>query len=154
MSDRSERAKLAGRRVLVVGAGSRPSPDEDAPMGNGRAISVLAAREGAAVACADIDEDSAEETARLIADDGGAAHVLVGDVADADVCTSLVRDAASAMNGLDGLVLNVGIGAGMRLEGTTPEHWDRTFAVNLRSHFLLCRAALPMALRRPPDNRR
>jgi NAD(P)-dependent dehydrogenase (short-subunit alcohol dehydrogenase family) len=40
-------------------------------------------------------------------------------------------------------VLNVGIAAGKRLEGTTAEAWDRTFAVNLRAHFLICQAALP-----------
>ena len=49
------RGRLAGRRVLVVGAGTRPDPEPDAPMGNGRAIAVMAAREGAAVACADVD---------------------------------------------------------------------------------------------------
>ena len=36
-----------------------------------------------------------------------------------------------------------GIGIGARLEGTTPEAWDQVFAVNLRSHFLVCREALP-----------
>ena len=41
------RGGLTGRRV--VGAGTRPSPEPDPPLGNGRAISVLAAREGAAV---------------------------------------------------------------------------------------------------------
>jgi NAD(P)-dependent dehydrogenase (short-subunit alcohol dehydrogenase family) len=49
------RGRLAGRRVLVVGAGTRPSPEPDPPIGNGRAIAVLAAREGAAVVCADRD---------------------------------------------------------------------------------------------------
>jgi NAD(P)-dependent dehydrogenase (short-subunit alcohol dehydrogenase family) len=138
--------RLEGRRVLVVGAGTRPSlgDEPDPPMGNGRAIAVLAAREGAVVACADVDKDAAEETARLVRDAGGTAHVLVGDVADEDVCAALVTDAAAAMGGLDGLVLNVGIGAGMGIEGTTAEQWDHTFAVNLRSHFLLSRAALPI----------
>ncbi len=46
------------------------------------------------------------------------------------------------MGGLDGLVLNVGIGAGMGMQGTTPEQWDAVFAVNVRSHFLLAAAAL------------
>ena len=55
--------RLDGARVLVVGAGTQPSADSDAPMGNGRAISVAAAREGAAVVCADRDADSAEATA-------------------------------------------------------------------------------------------
>ena len=53
------RGRLTGRRVLVVGAGTRPSPEPDPPIGNGRAISVLAAREGAAVACADRDAGAA-----------------------------------------------------------------------------------------------
>ena len=50
--------RLEGRKILVVGAGTRSSGDPDAPPGNGRAISVTAAREGATVACADIDECS------------------------------------------------------------------------------------------------
>ncbi len=57
------RGRLTGRRVLVVGAGTRPSPEPDPPIGNGRAISVLAAREGAAVACADRSAPAAAETA-------------------------------------------------------------------------------------------
>ena len=55
---------------------------------------------------------------------------------------ALVEAAAAAMGGLDGLVLNVGIGAGMGMQGTTPEQWDAVFAVNVRSHFLLAAAAL------------
>ena len=38
---------LAGRRVLVVGAGTRAIDDPDAPIGNGRAIAVVAGRAGA-----------------------------------------------------------------------------------------------------------
>jgi NAD(P)-dependent dehydrogenase (short-subunit alcohol dehydrogenase family) len=68
----------------------------------------------------------------------------VGDVADADVCLALVEDSVAALGGLDGLVLNVGIADGRRLEGTSAEAWDRTFAVNLRAHFLVCKAALPV----------
>ena len=65
------RGGLTGRRVLVVGAGTRPSPEPDPPFGNGRAISVLAAREGAAVACADRDAGAAEATAALVVTKGG-----------------------------------------------------------------------------------
>ena len=46
---------LAGRRVLVVGAGTRAIDDPDAPIGNGRAIAVVAGRAGATVTCADVD---------------------------------------------------------------------------------------------------
>jgi NAD(P)-dependent dehydrogenase (short-subunit alcohol dehydrogenase family) len=143
VSDGVPGARLAGRRVLVVGAGTQPSDDEDAPVGNGRAISVLAAREGAAVVCADRDRAAAEETAGWITREGGAASVVVADVASEDECAELVTTAAA--DGFDGLVLNVGIGRGQGgLEGTTAHDWDTTFAVNVRSHFLLTRAALPV----------
>ncbi|HMC41723.1 MAG TPA: SDR family NAD(P)-dependent oxidoreductase [Acidimicrobiales bacterium] len=138
------RGRLAGRRVLVVGAGTRPLPgDPDPPMGNGRAISLLAAREGARVACADRDEAAAADTAGRVIAEGGLAEVLVADVSEAGQCTRLVAETLEGLGGLDGLVLNVGIGAGARLQGTTPETWDEVFAVNLRAHFLVCREALP-----------
>lgn len=133
---------LAGRRVLVVGAGTRSSDDPDAPIGNGRAIAVVAGRAGATVTCADVDLHAARATADLVEAEGATAHVLGGDVADAATCTRLIDGAVAAMGGLDGLVLNVGIGAGMGLQGTTPEQWDAVFAVNVRSHFLLAAAAL------------
>jgi NAD(P)-dependent dehydrogenase (short-subunit alcohol dehydrogenase family) len=138
------RGRLTGRRVLVVGAGTRPSPDPDPPAGNGRAISVLAAREGAAVACADRDGAAAEETARLVRAEGAIAEVLVADVADPLACARLVTESAAALGGLDGLVLNVGIGLGRGMAGTTAQQWDETFAVNTRAHFLIASAALPV----------
>jgi NAD(P)-dependent dehydrogenase (short-subunit alcohol dehydrogenase family) len=134
---------LAGRKILVVGAGTRPSDDPDAPVGNGRAIAVTAGRAGAVVTCADIDADAAAFTAALVEAEGATAHVVVGDVTDANACAGLVESAGAAMDGLDGLVCNVGIGAGMGMTGTTPEQWDSVFAVNVRSHFLLAAAALP-----------
>ena len=134
-------ARLAGRRLLVVGAGTQPSDDADAPVGNGRAIAVLAAREGASVLCADRDEGAAERTAGWIRDEGGTAEVLVGDVASEDDCAELVARAVA--DPLDGLVLNVGIGRGGGMARTSAQDWDVTFAVNLRAHFLIARDALP-----------
>ncbi|MEO6318904.1 MAG: SDR family oxidoreductase [Acidimicrobiales bacterium] len=133
---------LDGRKVLVVGAGTRASDDPDAPVGNGRAIAVVAGRAGATVTCADLDADAAAFTAALVEAEGAAAHVLGGDVTDADTCAGLVEQAVAAMDGLDGLVLNVGIGAGSGMTGTTPAEWDLVFAVNVRAHFLLAGAAL------------
>jgi NAD(P)-dependent dehydrogenase (short-subunit alcohol dehydrogenase family) len=134
-------ARLAGRRVLVVGAGTQPSDDPDAPVGNGRAISVLAAREGASVLCADRDRDAAERTAGWIRDEGGTADVVVGDVASEEQCAEIVARAVDEP--LDGVVLNVGIGRGGGMAHTSAQDWDATFAVNLRSHFLIARNALP-----------
>jgi NAD(P)-dependent dehydrogenase (short-subunit alcohol dehydrogenase family) len=135
---------LSGRRVLVVGAGTRAIDDPDAPVGNGRAISVLAGRAGAAVTCADIDTAAATATAELVAAEGATAHVLTADVSDPEACTGLVASAAAVMGGIDGLVCNIGIGAGMGMTGTTAAQWDQVFAVNVRSHFLLAAAALPV----------
>jgi NAD(P)-dependent dehydrogenase (short-subunit alcohol dehydrogenase family) len=38
--------------------------------------------------------------------------------------------------------MNVGVGAGVGVAGTSAADWDRVMAVNLRSHFLGCREAL------------
>jgi NAD(P)-dependent dehydrogenase (short-subunit alcohol dehydrogenase family) len=129
---------------LVVGAGTRSSGDPEAPIGNGRAISVLAGREGAMVACADMVRSAAEETAALVEAEGAKSAVIVGDVSDEDTCARVVDEAVSAMGGLDGLVCNVGIGLGRWLADTSVEEWDLVQAVNVRAHFLLCRAALPV----------
>jgi NAD(P)-dependent dehydrogenase (short-subunit alcohol dehydrogenase family) len=131
--------RLAGRTVLVVGAGTRLSAEPDAPIGNGRAIAVAAAREGASVVCADRDESAAAATAALVEAEGGSARVVVGDVGVEADCERMVDEA----DGLSALVCNAGIAQGAGLAGTSAEDWDRTFAVNLRGPFLLSRAALP-----------
>jgi NAD(P)-dependent dehydrogenase (short-subunit alcohol dehydrogenase family) len=135
---------MDGRTVLVVGAGTQPSDEDDPPAGNGRAIAVTAAREGARIVCADRDEPAAEDTATLVRAEGGTATVVVGDVRDEAACAAMVAAAAEAGGGaVDGVVLNVGIGRGGGLAGTSAEDWDVTFAVNLRGHFLVAREALP-----------
>jgi NAD(P)-dependent dehydrogenase (short-subunit alcohol dehydrogenase family) len=136
------RGRLEGRRVLIVGGGQNDQGLEDPPIGNGRAISVLCAREGAAVAVADIDGDSAEATAELARAEGGAVSTIVADASLEDGVETMVSTATDAMGGLDAMVLNVGIGAGFLLRGTTAEDWDRVMAVNVRSHFLGCKHAL------------
>lgn len=132
---------LSQARILVVGAGTSPSDDPEAPIGNGRAISVLAARRGAQVVCVDRDLDAARGTVALIADEGGDATAVEGDITDAASCTAFVSEAAAA-GPLTGVVLNAGIGRGRGLRDTTIDDWDATFAVNLRGHFLAAQAAM------------
>lgn len=138
------RGRLQGRRVLVVGAGTRPSADPDSPPGNGRAIAVLAAREGASVACADLDAEAARATVAIIEGEAGRAFVITVDVADPEQCTDLVRRASEVLGGVDAVVVNVGVGLGTGLQGTTVDDWDHAMAVNLRAHFLISKAALPI----------
>lgn len=134
---------LAGRRILVVGAGTRSTDDADAPVGNGRAISVRCAEEGASVACVDLSRPAAAETLRLVESAGGSGVVIEADVTDPVACSRAASHAAEGLGGLDGVVLNVGIGLGTGLAHTTVDQWDRTFAVNVRAHFLLAQATLP-----------
>ena len=134
---------LSQRTVVVVGAGTQRSDEPVAPIGNGRAISVLAARAGARIVCVDRDAAAAEETAGLVRNQSAEATVVVSDITSADDCATMV-DRATAVGGgrLDGVVVNVGIGRGAGLLGTSPDDWDATMAANLRGHFLVARASL------------
>ena len=135
------RARLEGRRILVVGGGQQEHGLDDPPIGNGRAMSILFAREGAAVAAADIDEGAARATAELA---GEGAVAIAADASDEDDVERMLAEASEALGGLDGLVLNVGIGAGFGVQGTSVEDWDRVIAVNLRAHFLGLKHGLPL----------
>jgi NAD(P)-dependent dehydrogenase (short-subunit alcohol dehydrogenase family) len=134
--------RLEGRRILVIGGGQNDYGLDDPPVGNGRAMCVYFAREGAQVAIADIDEAGARATADLVAETGSQAAVIVGDAAQHADVARMFDESTAALGGLDGLVLNVGIGAGLGFKHTTAEDWDRVLAVNLRSQFLGCKEAL------------
>jgi NAD(P)-dependent dehydrogenase (short-subunit alcohol dehydrogenase family) len=138
------RGRLVGRRVLVVGAGQNSYGETDPPIGNGRAIAVLFAREGARVVVADRDRASAEATTARIREEGGEAFTVIADMARPADPDTMVRDAHAALGGLDGVVYNVGIAERHGLEGTSADTWDQVLAVNLRGAMLTARAALPL----------
>ncbi|HEV7386006.1 MAG TPA: short-chain dehydrogenase, partial [Phenylobacterium sp.] len=71
MSDR-----LEGKIAVVVGAGQTPGET----VGNGRAMAMLFAREGASVLCVDRVADRAEETVAMIVEEGGVACSLAADI--------------------------------------------------------------------------
>ncbi|MXM65281.1 SDR family oxidoreductase [Streptomyces sp. HUCO-GS316] len=135
--------RLADRAVLVIGAGTRPSDDPEAPVGNGRAIAVLAAREGAAVACADISADTAAATAALVRAEGADAITVVGDATDPDQSSAVIAEARRRLGGLDAIVVNVGAGLGSGLADTSPQDWEHVMALNLRAPFLAAKYGLP-----------
>lgn len=134
---------LAGRRILVIGGGQddRGFPD-DAPVGNGRAISVLAARHGATVTVTDLVAERAAGTAALARAEGSTVHVLAADAGDEHAMRAVFADAVDAMGGIDGIVANVGIGGPAWLSGTSSDQWDRVFGANVRSHFLACKLGM------------
>lgn len=139
------RGRLAGRRILVVGGGQQVVDAATDPVGNGRAMSLLFAREGARVAVADRDRGAAAATVDLLAAEGGEGLVIEADISREDDIIRMVQTAADALGGLDGLVLNVGIGVGgLGLAAVKADEWDAVLRVNLRGPMLCCREALPL----------
>src|ERR1700680_3408593 len=102
------RGRLKGRRILVVGGGQRTFDAATDPIGNGRAMSILFAREGAQVGVADVNRASAEDTVARIAAEGGVAFAIEADVTSEPDVDRMIDEAHRTMGGLDGMVLNVG----------------------------------------------
>ncbi len=138
------RGRLAGRKILIVGAGQQSYGLDDPPVGNGRAMSRLLAREGARVALADLDAAAVGETAGQVHTEGEGvdAVTIVADVGEPAEIERMVAEAREGMGGLDGLVANVGIVGGWGLAHTSVDDWDRVFQINVRAHYLACKHAL------------
>lgn len=131
--------RLAGKAAIVTGAGA--AEDE---IGIGRAIAYIMAREGAKVACADLDGARAEATAAQIRAEGGEAIAVAADVSLPDDCEALVENTVKTFGQLDILVNNVGISVPTNLESVTLDLWNRTIAVNLTSVMLMSKYAVPV----------
>lgn len=136
------RGRLQGKRALIVGAGQRPTPEPATTIGNGRAMSLLFAREGASVVCADRDAASAQATAELVSEEQGTAWAVQADVSDPAAIERMFDEALRLAGGLDIVVANVGVSNGFRLATESAATWDAVMAVNLRAHMLIAQRAL------------
>ncbi|CAB3721681.1 SDR family NAD(P)-dependent oxidoreductase [Paraburkholderia rhynchosiae] len=131
--------RLAGKVAIVTGAGSQGNG-----VGTGKAIACLFAREGASVCLVDRDEERAAETLAMIVEAGGNGFVCAADVTDSDACARVVAATVERYGALHILVNNVGVaGAGGHFENIDEASWDRIIDVNLKSAFLMSRAAAP-----------
>jgi NAD(P)-dependent dehydrogenase (short-subunit alcohol dehydrogenase family) len=128
--------RLKDKVAIVTGAGSR-GPG----IGNGKAAAILFAREGARVLCVDAKPENAEETVKLIAQEGGEAAVFAADVARKADCEGMVGAAIDRWGAVDILQNNVGIESRKSLFEVTEEEWDRVMAVDLKSMLLATQAA-------------
>jgi len=133
--------RMEGRKAVVVGAGQ---PESDL-LGNGRAIALTLAREGAEICAVDLHQDRAEATAEMIRKAGGKAHVILADVGNADDCVRLVEESYATMGRIDALVNNVAINhVDTDPLNLTVESWQLMFDVNLRSQWLTIKTVVPL----------
>ncbi len=126
--------RLDGKSAIVVGAA----------LGIGRAIALTFAEAGAKVACFDIDEVAASETAALIKTAGGIATAHRCDVTSEAGIAGAVK-AAIAAHGVPRVLVN---GAAYREPNGTivelePADWNRAIAINLTGAYLMSRAVIP-----------
>lgn len=122
--------RLQGRVGIVTGAGS----------GIGRACAIALAKEGARVALVGRRQDHLEKVSREI---GDLALALPADVSKTSEITRLLDETVARFGRLNFLVNNAGVLHVGNAEKITEEHWDHTFNLNVRSVWLLSRAALP-----------
>jgi NAD(P)-dependent dehydrogenase (short-subunit alcohol dehydrogenase family) len=136
------RGRLKGRRILIVGGGQRIFDATTDPIGNGRAMSILCAREGAHVAVADVNKPSADHTVSQITTEGGRGFTIQADVTSEGDVARMIEEAHRTLGGLDGMVLNVGTFGKIGLNGVSAEEWNRIYDVNVRGPMFCCRQAL------------
>jgi NAD(P)-dependent dehydrogenase (short-subunit alcohol dehydrogenase family) len=133
--------RLEGKAAIVTGAGS----------GIGRAIALAFAKEGARVLVNDVRGEDAIAVADEIRAQGGEALALEADVSRNDQVEGMVETALETFGAVDLLVNNAGVGGehvGMPLSDLTEEDWDSAYQVNLKAHFLTCRALMSHMIER------
>lgn len=133
--------RLANKIAVVVGGGQQPGET----IGNGRATCLRFAQEGATVMVVDRDVELAEETAAMIAAEGGTASTFAADITDEAQCAAIAATAKQRHGRIDVLHNNVGRSRGDR--ATTEmdaDMWDELMAMNLKGMFMTCKHVLPV----------
>ncbi len=125
--------RLEGKNAVITGAAS----------GVGRAASLLFAREGAAVACVDIDAEMGEETASMVRAEGGDAVFVETDLTDPAAIEDMARTCMEWRGVIHVLFNNAGVAKRGEFEDVTLEDWNRQIAVNLTAPFLCSQKLLP-----------
>ncbi|MHA3050021.1 (S)-acetoin forming diacetyl reductase [Acinetobacter sp. ANC 4639] len=113
--------KVDGKVAFVTGAGQ----------GIGEAIALRLASDGFAVACADMNIETAHQVAEKIKQHGGKAIAIQVDVADRDHVFKAVREVVDSLGDLHVVINNAGIAPITPIETITPEIYKRTFDINV-----------------------
>ena len=130
--------RLAGRRALITGAAG----------GQGRAVAVRFAADGAQLALVDVDGPGLDATRRAVRG-GPGVLTMTADVRDEGAVASVVGRAVEALGGLDVLYNNAGVYWPARdatVDRLTLDVWTDVMAVNATGAYLFCKHALPHLL--------
>lgn len=128
----SSGGKLQGKVAIITGAAS----------GIGKEIALVYAREGAAVAVADINQAAAQKTADEIIAAGGRAMGIAMDVTDEAAVNNGTDQVAAAWGSVDILISNAGIQIVNPIEQFSYADWKKMLAIHLDGAFLTTKAAL------------
>jgi NAD(P)-dependent dehydrogenase (short-subunit alcohol dehydrogenase family) len=128
--------RFEGKVVLVTGGGS----------GLGLAVARQAAAEGARCVLVDWDGAAVDAARTTIAEAGADVRSLAGDASEESTADAAVSLARSEFGRLDVLFNNAGIDPlrARSVVETEVADWDRILDVNVRSAFLMSRAAIPL----------
>lgn len=128
----SSSGKLQGKVAIITGAAS----------GIGKEIALAYAREGAAVAVADINQAAAQKTADEIIAAGGRAMGIAMDVTDEAAVNNGTDQVAATWGSVDILISNAGIQIVNPIEQFSYADWKKMLAIHLDGAFLTTKAAL------------
>ena len=126
--------QLHGKTALITGGAG----------GIGRATALLFAREGAAVAIVDLNQEAGKELAREISTAGGRAIFERADVTRPSDCRGVVESTVREFGGLHILFNNAGIIRRASALEISEQDWDAVMAVNVKSIFLMSREVIPI----------
>ena len=130
--------RLKGKVAIVTGAASRGEG-----VGNGKAMAMLFAREGAKVLLVNRSAERAEALREEIVGEGGEASIVAADMTVKADAQGAVDAAVERYGRLDILVNNVGIGGPGKVEDVDDDRWQQTMAANVTTAMNGCRAAVP-----------
>lgn len=128
---------LQGKTAVVTGGGS----------GIGRAIAELFGQQGAYVAVADLNEDAAGETVRVIEAAGGSATPLVVNVAEQEQLVQGINSVITRRDRIDILVNSAGVSHIGKLDTTTEADFDRIVQVNIKGVYNTMHAVIGQMMR-------
>jgi len=133
--------RLKDKICIIIGAGQQPGDT----IGNGRAVAIRFAREGATCLLVDVNEEWANDTLKMVEAEGGKASVLSADITQEAQCKAIPETCVERYGRIDVLHNNVG-----RSKGDAPttdidaDMWDELMAMNLKGMVMTCKHVLPV----------